>query len=700
MLNKRPACLAIAMLLCFFNHITTAKAVGQMKPKATPEVQKFKIRTDLVEVHAVVTDRKGNIIENLKKEDFELQENSRLQEISFFSFSGVKTAEFQSACEQLGGIPTRSVLLYVDNLHLSFSSLNRVKQTLRRFIEERMTSQDMVAIATSSGTLGIAQQYTRDRQLLRYGVDQISLGPIKRESLFTPYVASDLLAEWKSAMDLAVDILKWEDNIVGEYRMMCDIARHRARKILSEATYFQRTTLLALKALSEKMTGLPGQRVIIIFSDGFSLMNGIGGPYVEELQSVIHRAVLSGVVIYSIDAKGLQAPTISDASIPGDINRTNLQYYMDRTRHDELFGLNSLAEDTGGKMYADYNDLNGALGQAFDANQSYYVLGYYLQSESDMSKFRSIKVRIRNHPEYKIRAPKGFVPSDNLKAKEDAAERTPRQRLLQAIYASLPSTNLGVSLLADYVESDIDGKQVSLTAQIDGNKLQYREQNPHHALALEIMYVIFNSDGNQVDARSANVEATLTPERLIQAQNNGFMFSQRLALKSGVYQARVGVREVDTDRIGTATSWIEVSELSLKLTVISSLMFRDPSTAGQGVVEGFNVNRIERGKMLQGVRLYARTDACGYFFRVHRSMEDSSGLMMRREILQGGVPVKQEPWQPISVEEAKTDSKGWFDINGKVDLAEFNPGIYEMRITVKDNKSKISTQRSAVFGVE
>jgi len=52
------------------------------------------------------------------------------------------------------------------------------------------------------------------------------------------------------------------------------------------------------------------------------------------------------------------------------------------------------------------------------------------------------------------------------------------------------------------------------------------------------------------------------------------------------------------------------------------------------------------------------------------------------------------------VEEAKTDSKGWFDINGKVDLAEFNPGIYEMRITVKDNKSKISTQRSAVFGVE
>ncbi len=70
-------------------------------------------------------------------------------------------------------------MLYVDNLHLSFSSLNAVKQAMRRFVDERLTEQDMVALATSSGTLGIAQQFTRDRQIIRYAIEQIRMGPFR-----------------------------------------------------------------------------------------------------------------------------------------------------------------------------------------------------------------------------------------------------------------------------------------------------------------------------------------------------------------------------------------------------------------------------------------------------------------------------------------------------------------------------------------
>jgi VWFA-related protein len=701
-MNRKLACLALILLLFCINNITATKAVWQTNPEETPNVQKFKVRTDVVEVRAVVTDQKNNIVENLKKDDFELLENNRRQEISFFSFSGVKTAELQSVREQLSGIPARSVLLYVDNLHLSFSSLNQVKQALHRFIDERMTGQDMISIIPSHGTLGVAQQFTQDKQLLRYGVEQISLGPIKRSSYFTPFLASDLIAEWPAAMEVAINILKWEDNIDGDFSMMCNIARNRAREILSEATFFQRTTLLTLRELTEKMRHLPGQRMIIIFSDGFSLMNGIGGPFVEELQSVIGRAVRSGVVIYAIDANGLQAPLIIDASIPAGNSRSLLQWYAEKSRNEELNGLYTMAVDTGGKMYQNSNDLGKALGQAFDENRSYYVLGYYLQSDSDMRKFRNIKVRVRNHPEYTIRAPKGFVPSDTIKAKGDEAEKTPQQRLLQTINAPLPRIDLGVSLLADFMEIDTDNKQVSLTACLDGNKLQYREQNPHHALALEIMYVIYDSTGNEVDARSANVEAALTPERLKQAQNNGFVFSQRLTLKPGVYQARIGVREVDTDRIGTATAWIDVPELARSKLAMSSLMLRDPSPASPAVAEGFNVNKMQRGKMVQGVRLYPRGDACGYFLRAYRGTQASadSDLAYKIEFYRGGALIKQEPWQPISAEAARADSKGWFDINGKVDLAEFNPGIYELRISIKDNRSKIPEQRSAIFGVE
>jgi len=274
--------------------------------------------------------------------------------------------------------------------------------------------------------------------------------------------------------------------------------------------------------------------------------------------------------------------------------------------------------------------------------------------------------------------------------------------LLEAVNAPLPRTDLGVTVLADFLETGTDNKQVSLTAYIESNKLQYREQNPHRALAIEILYVLYDSAGNQVDARSANVDVTLTPERLIQAQTNGFVFSQRLTLKPGVYQARLGVREVETDHLGTATAWIDVPDLARSKLEMSSLMLGDPAPVRPSIVEGFNINPIEPGKMKQGVRSYPRGDACGYFLRAYHGTQVSADpdLAYKKEFYQGGTLIKQEPWQPISVEAARTDSKGWLDINGKVDLAEFNPGIYELRITVKDNKSKISTQRSAVFCVE
>jgi VWFA-related protein len=699
MLNKRLACLAAAVLLCFFNDITVAKAFGQTKPKAAPEVQKFKVRTDLVEVHAVVTDRKSNIIENLKKEDFELLENNRPQEISFFSVSGVKDESIhsngavglQSVREQLNKAPARSILLFVDNLHLSFFSLDRVKQALIHFIDERMTEQDMVAIVTSRGTLGVAQQFTRDRQLLRYGIERISLGSVKPESAFTPKLAVAVLENKTGAMEAAIDILKMEDFIVGDYRTMCELTRGRATKIVSEAAFYRRATLSIIGDLSKQMTDLPGQRMIIVFSDGFTMLDTDNIARFHELDLAINSANRAGVMIYSIDTLGL-------LSLPPAIPGSVLIRYQGH--EEEIRGLHAMAVDTGGQMYQNTGDLSYNLSQIYNANRYSYVLGYYLRSDSDVSKFRNIKVRVRNHPEYSVRTPRGFASSDTM-TNEDEAEKTPQQRLLQAVNSPLALANLGVSVLADFMETERDDKQVSLKVYLEGNKLQYREQNQHRLCGLEILYVIYDSEGNRVDACSANVEANLTSEGLTQAQTNGYLFLKRLALKPGVYQARIGVREVSTDRIGTATAWIEVPKLASKSTAMSSLTLQDLSSASPAISEGFSVNEMKQGQMAQGIRLYARGNACNYFFRVYRGMQPpSSGLMLRKEFLQSGVPVKQEPWQLMSEEEAKPDSKGWFDITGKVDLAEFKPGIYEMRISVKDNKSDVSAQRSAIFGVE
>jgi VWFA-related protein len=775
-MNKRIASFAFAVLLFSIADITALEDTVQKQ-----ETQKYQVKTELMEVRAIVADKQGRIVENLKKDDFELLENDHPQTISFFSVSQVeskrslpaaaisteqdKTAESPRIKERLSEAPVRTTLLYVDNLHLSFSSLNAVKQALRRYINEQLSEQDMVALATSSGSLGIAQQFTRNRQLLRYGIEQIRPGPIAHQSYFTTSLAARVLNEpadmregtivvpppstgkapyldlpgnkW-NAIRLAIDIVRQQEKI----ECPCSLLRARAYQIamqtLSEASYSRKLTLSILRDFAAQMIGLPGKRMIVVFSDGFTMIDGSGNISNNDTQSAINRAVRSAVAIYSIDAKGLQAPVILDAGRssatgeadfarkpcpedrdPGIATKDaqgnqvtvadpaclipdggDLITFANMSEREEQTGLSTIAEETGGKMYTNSNNLSEELGRAFDANRFYYVLSYYLPPGGDPQKFRNIKVRVRNHPEYKVRAARGFLPSEII-AKPEEAGKTPQQRLLQAIQSPLPATDLNVSAQADFVETTADSNQVTLTVYIDGDKFRYRQQDQRKVFGLEILYAIYDSSGKQVDGTSAHVEGNLTAERVALARVTGYRFSRRLALKPGAYQARIGVREEGTNRMGTASAWVEVPELARDKLGMSGLMLRNPLDTDPTAKEGVDVSELEQIKMVQGIPLYAHDDFCDYLFRVYRENQTTdSDLLLSTEVLTDGKPLKPEQWKPISKEEMDVDGKGWFDLDGEVDLNGFKPGIYELRVSIKEAQSNKILQRSAVFGIE
>jgi hypothetical protein len=159
----------IAILMCAIQGAGAHSVAFQARDKAAQQ-QTIKVKTELVEVRAVVTDRKGRPIENLGKDDFELLVNRKPQPVDHFSFTRIEDApappagagaaaggtEPKSLLTRLTEPPVRTVLLYVDNLHLSFSSLVRTKQALRKFVDERLTEQDwQPAIASAKDSKGI-----------------------------------------------------------------------------------------------------------------------------------------------------------------------------------------------------------------------------------------------------------------------------------------------------------------------------------------------------------------------------------------------------------------------------------------------------------------------------------------------------------------------------------------------------------------
>ena len=251
----------------------------------------------------------------------------------------------------------------------------------------------------------------------------------------------------------------------------------------------------------------------------------------------------------------------------------------------------------------------------------------------------------------------------------------------------------------DFVQTT---KQVSLTVYFEGDRLQYQQQEQGGIVELEVMSFIYDSSGDQVEGISASVEGRFTSEDMMKARNCGFrLFLRRLSLEPGVYQVRVGVREEGTDRLGTATTWLEVPELDQDKLEMSSLILSNPLDMDLFDSEGTDVGELEQVKIVQGVPMYAPTDIFYYSFRVHRinQVAARSDLLLRRELYQWGNPIRSDEWVQVEEEQANTDSKGWFDIDGELDINNLDPGVYEMRITIKNTPSEETVQRAVVFGI-
>src|SRR6266550_5608822 len=163
----------------------------QKNPPGGDEV--VRITTNLVQVDAVVTDKKGQIVTDLKPEEFDILEDGRPQTITNFSFvSLVPNADGPTpnatASNNKNSPPVppvrlrpeqvcRTIALVVDDLCMAFESTDRVREALRKFVEEQMLPGDLVSIFRARGGNGALQQFTSDKNQLQRAIRQIRWYP-------------------------------------------------------------------------------------------------------------------------------------------------------------------------------------------------------------------------------------------------------------------------------------------------------------------------------------------------------------------------------------------------------------------------------------------------------------------------------------------------------------------------------------------
>src|SRR5918997_72444 len=189
-MKKHTSLILMLILSLFISSLGQTSPTRSTQQSGPEDDEVVRITTNLVQVDAVITDKSGKLVTDLRPEEIEIYEDGRLQKITNFSFVSTESGTVQpvavrpSAPADRSAPPVppvrlrpeqvrRTVALVVDDLGLSHESSSRVRQALRKFVDEQMQPGDLVAVIRTGAGMGALQQFTADKQLLYAAIDRV-----------------------------------------------------------------------------------------------------------------------------------------------------------------------------------------------------------------------------------------------------------------------------------------------------------------------------------------------------------------------------------------------------------------------------------------------------------------------------------------------------------------------------------------------
>ena len=175
---------AVAAATLILATAALAADTPKQKPAAEPPKLVENIDVRVINVDVVVTDKKGNRIHGLKKDDFEILENGVPKTISNFyeveatpksaATAGTATQPTSlAAIEQIPDNQKRRIIFYIDNLSLMPFNRNRVFKEMKEFAKTVLRPGDEAMVATFNRSMKVRVPFTRDKITLQQTLDVI-----------------------------------------------------------------------------------------------------------------------------------------------------------------------------------------------------------------------------------------------------------------------------------------------------------------------------------------------------------------------------------------------------------------------------------------------------------------------------------------------------------------------------------------------
>lgn len=701
-------------------------AFSQNTPTPTPTLpapdgETVRISTSLIQIDATVVDKDGKVVTDLTADDFEVFENDVKQTVTNLSFIAEKPGNAEKALPKNGkesknSIPVppvpvrlrsdqvrRTMALIIDDLGLSFANVFFVKNSLKKFVDEQMQEGDLVAIVTTGGGMGALQQFTSDKRMLYASIDRIKFN-VQRETWSFEPIKPTMKEELNASMNA----------FTGETQTTVGTAEDKQFDIgLSQQRedVFAVGTLGAVNYVIRSMQQLPGRKAMMLFSEGFNLMQAVSmnpnssqteiNPRIEgAFRNIIDAANRSGVIIYAVDPRGLvNTGMTAEDSMVG--NRDNILAGADnlRAREEKLLNtqhsLKYITEATGGFAVINNNNINKGIERMLDDQKGYYLIGYQPDEDTfDPIKRRYNKLTVKlKRPGLKIRYRSGFFGVSDAAT---AAAKSSEQKLLDALTSPFASGQIRLDLTTLFANDAKTGPFMRSLLHINGADLNFTDEgNGWHQAKFEILAANFGENGAVEDLANRTGLIRLRDEAFQEVKEKGLVYSLVLPLKKpGAYQMRVALRDLSNSKVGSANQFIEVPNLKKKRLVLSGLLLENSADREKTQKGRKNIlqSEVQRDRAVRTFR--AGTSLMFGASIYNAKISSQPNLSTQFRIYRNNQEIFASEESLININGRQSEDS--IDIGGTFGLGQaMPPGEYILQVLVKDptkSNSQLATQ--------
>jgi VWFA-related protein len=684
----------------------------------TPPTPTFPSGTELITVDAVVVDNKGSPVIGLTKDDFLLQEDGQPQEIANFEGislpgpgEGSDTASAPAppsppriVTSALPAAKGSTFLVVVDDIHLTSSEAAQARTTLERFLRVSVSPGDLIAIVSTGATAAWSGTLPADREDLLafvHGIQGHNTNP-----------ATPLMTEYEA---LRIAIYNDDQSLrraMGRYYnkgacaappFPCDaLVKGDAQTNQAHSQGLREASLSAIERAVAGMARFRGRKAVLLLSEGFIHDAAPEDPY----HRLVRAAQKANAAVYFVDVRGLEAlPASASAEAERDTELNppgnapaqpeairKATEAMALVAHERFtpeltVGVETMADETGGFIVRNTNDLAGWLNRISTESRSYYLLGYHPTGAK--AGFRKIDLKVKR-PGVRVRARKGYYST----GPESREAQSPGTASVPVAGGFVPRNEVPLRLATYTLEPGAEQKtRVVAVTEIDISGLAFAEREGRLTAQLDVRLEAIPRDGSTVQGRHLSIETE--PPLGAESPSTGFWRPLRLdlALPPGVYQVRATVAEAASGRSGAASQRIVVPDPSafhLSTPILSAVATLATEGGGQPVPAPVAHDRFSSA---EGQQLFCS-------FQVFGAVKDSStgGYdVVHRFVLrnrEGQTLAAPDP-RPLAI-----STSGQSQQVLVLPLAKLRAGDYELALTVEDRAAGKKEELVVPFAAE